>query len=64
MTRSCGLLRCGPGEDDGDVVVPVIDIRGLHKTYGPVVAVDGVDLSVAPADTQPPCQGGFRAVFP
>ena len=32
------------------MVVPVIDVRGLHKTYGPVVAVDGLDLSVAPAE--------------
>ena len=39
-----------PGEDDGDVVEPVIDVRGLHKTYGPVVAVDGLDLSVAPSE--------------
>ena len=45
-----GPLEVRPGEDDGDVVVPVIDVRGLHKTYGPVVAVDGLDLSVAPAE--------------
>src|ERR1035437_2702365 len=45
-----GSVAVRPGEDDGDVVVPVIDVRGLHKTYGPVVAVDGLDLSVAPAE--------------
>jgi len=32
------------------VVVPVIDVRGLYKTYGAVVAMDGLDLSVAPAE--------------
>jgi ABC-2 type transport system ATP-binding protein len=30
---------------------PVIDVRGLRKTYGQIGAVDGIDLSVATGET-------------
>ena len=29
----------------------MLDVRGLSKRYGPVVALDGVDLTVAPGET-------------
>jgi ABC-2 type transport system ATP-binding protein len=30
---------------------PAIEIRGLTKRYGPVLAVDGLDLTVPPGET-------------
>ena len=40
--------RPSEGEEDNmvDPVVPAIRLRGLRKSFGPVVAVDGVDLDV------------------
>jgi ABC-type sugar transport system ATPase subunit len=30
--------------------VNVIEVRNLRKNYGPLAAVDGVDLSIAPGE--------------
>lgn len=32
---------------------PAISVRGLHKSFGDVVALDGVDLSVPPGTVNP-----------
>jgi ABC-2 type transport system ATP-binding protein len=36
----------GPPDTD----VPAVHLEGLHKTYGPVRAVDGLDLTIAPGE--------------
>jgi ABC-2 type transport system ATP-binding protein len=33
-------------------VSPAIEVRGLHKTFGDVRAIDGLDLSVAPGEVR------------
>ena len=38
------MPETGPGRDDGDM--PVIEVSGLHKEYGPKVAVDDVSFTV------------------
>ncbi len=36
---------------DGQAGPPAVDIRGLRKSYGPIEAVRGIDLEVAPGET-------------
>jgi ABC-type phosphonate transport system ATPase subunit len=39
-TAVAGAATSGP--------VPALRVRGLRRMYGPVIAVDGVDLDVLP----------------
>jgi putative spermidine/putrescine transport system ATP-binding protein len=45
--RSAGAITTVPGSDD---VEPAIQLRGLRKTFGSVVAVDSLDLDIADAE--------------
>ena len=36
--------------DAGPSIVPAVHVVGLRKTFGPVVAVDSLDLTVAPGE--------------
>src|SRR3954469_21620702 len=46
---SCSLLSAGPA--DAPVAAgPAIEVRGLRKSYGPVTAIDELDLLVAPGE--------------
>ncbi len=45
MTASTGPSQSATAERDGGGLAAV-RVRGLHKNYGPVVALDGVDLDI------------------
>ena len=49
MTASSGPAQSAAAERDGGGSV-AIRVRGLRKNYGPVVALDGVDLEIRPGE--------------
>src|SRR6201987_3525919 len=53
MRPAKGAMPCRIGPWKDPVSEAIVDIRGLRKVYtgkGPVIAVDGIDLQVAPGE--------------